>query len=282
MELNYEIRTGSDISVAARNALSVPRHLHREIELIYMIEGETEAEIDTKQYLMRAGDVLIAFPNQIHALKDLRENRSFIIIFSPDMCPEYSLILKKKEPVVSCVTAGSRGKEIQSVFKKLIETAERRMAGDTGGFPAQIAKGYLLILLGLTLELFTLTDRKESDTDALKSILIFCNENYTGDLSLDIVAKRLHLNKYYISHLFNKKLKIGFSDYINTLRISDAMHRLAETTDRITEIAYKSGFSSIRSFNRRFLQATGQTPINYRKLRSASLANATGERSAMQ
>ena len=282
MELNYEIRTGFDISVSTRNALSIPRHLHREIELIYMVDGETEAEIDAKQYLMRSGDVLIAFPNQIHALNDLRENRSFIIIFSPDMCPEYSLILKKKEPLASCVAAGTRGEEIRFVFEKMIETEERRAKGDPGGFLAQITKGYLLILLGLTLELLTLTDRKESDTDALKSVLIFCNENYTGDISLDTVAKSLHLNKYYISHLFNKKLKIGFSDYLNTLRISDAMHRLTETTDRITEIAYKSGFSSIRSFNRQFLQATGQTPMNYRKIRSSLLSRSDEERSTVQ
>lgn len=277
MELNYEIRTGFDLHVARRSTLSTTRHLHREIELIYMMDGETEVEIDAGHYRMQAGDVLIAFPNQIHAFEDLRENRSFILIFSPDMCPEYAQILKKKQPVTPCVPAGNRGKEIRYIFEKLLGAEERKEAQGAEGCLAQITKGYLLVLLGLTLELFTLTDRKEGNSDALKSVLIFCNENYTGELSLDTVAQNLHLNKYYISHLFNKRLKMGFSDYVNTLRISDAAHRLTETEDRITEIAYKSGFQTIRSFNRLFLRATGQTPMNYRKSHAPVLPGATRE-----
>lgn len=166
--------------------------------------------------------------------------------------------------MLSCLPAGDKGNDILAVFKELIALKSAGQLNHTR-YSQQMSKGYILILLGMLFDLLTLSDSKDSNTDALKSILIFCHENYTREISLDIVARNLHMNKYYVSHLFNGKLKISLSDYINKLRITDACRFLTETTDCITKIAYKSGFSSLRSFNRHFQRITGFTPMNYRK-----------------
>ena len=57
-------------------------------------------------------------------------------------------------------------------------------------------------------------------------------------------------------------MNIGFADFVNSLRIEHACN-LLEKGSNITEIAFSSGFSSIRTFNRVFLQTLGMTPRDY-------------------
>ena len=75
------------------------------------------------------------------------------------------------------------------------------------------------------------------------------------------------MNRFHISHLFNDNLGLSMSDYINSLRVSEAK-RLLESSDMlITEIAQAVGFGTARTFNRVFLQQTGITPRDYRRQR---------------
>ena len=71
------------------------------------------------------------------------------------------------------------------------------------------------------------------------------------------MASRLHLSKFYISHLFSQKLHLSYSDYIRSLRISEACRLLTETSLGITEISYQVGFPTPRTFNRAFLKYVG-------------------------
>ena len=54
------------------------------------------------------------------------------------------------------------------------------------------------------------------------------------------------------------------ADFINNLRIEHARGLLSRG-GRITDVAYASGFSSIRTFNRVFSEEYGCSPSEYRK-----------------
>ena len=99
---------------------------------------------------------------------------------------------------------------------------------------------------------------------AFYGIMDFCTHNFTDPITLDSVAEKLHLSKYYISHLINRKLGQNFNEYINSLRISEACAFLRETDKKIAEISEEVGFGTIRSFNRSFKQTTGISPAEYR------------------
>ena len=43
-----------------------------------------------------------------------------------------------------------------------------------------------------------------ADQDCIKRLLIYCTDHYTEPISLELLAKELHLNKYYISHIFQE------------------------------------------------------------------------------
>jgi YesN/AraC family two-component response regulator len=82
---------------------------------------------------------------------------------------------------------------------------------------------------------------------------------------LQTIADELHISRYYISHLFGQRLHIGFSDYINSLRVRSAAEMLKSGNKTITEIAYAVGYNSVRTFDRCFLKVRGMTPKEYRE-----------------
>ena len=77
------------------------------------------------------------------------------------------------------------------------------------------------------------------------------------------LAADLGYEKHYLSRCFNAKLKSGFSQYVNWYRIDHAKSLLAGTSLPISEIAFRSGFCTIRSFNRAFAELVGSTPSEY-------------------
>ena len=93
----------------------------------------------------------------------------------------------------------------------------------------------------------------------------YCNENYHKPLSLSTLARDLHLNKYYISHIMSNKLNIGFNDYINSLRVSNACKLLVKSDSTVTEISEAVGFNTLRTFNRAFSKQMNCTPSEYRR-----------------
>jgi xylan 1,4-beta-xylosidase len=104
-----------------------------------------------------------------------------------------------------------------------------------------------------------------TDSNSLRAIVAFCSANYNKELSLSMLEEHLHLNRYYISHLFNDKLGLRFNDYINAMRLSEACRRLIHSDDTITSISDQVGFATLRTFNRAFVKRLGISPSEYRR-----------------
>lgn len=65
--------------------------------------------------------------------------------------------------------------------------------------------------------------------------------------------------------VFRKEYGITPKEYADSLRLRAAKEMLTETQEKVIDVAYQAGFSSLAVFNRFFKQQTGKTPIEYRK-----------------
>ena len=88
-------------------------------------------------------------------------------------------------------------------------------------------------------------------------------------LSLKNVASSIGSNTKYLSVYLNKCLGVTFYDYINSFRVHEAQ-TIIETMavgDRLNmaDVALKSGFNSVSTFNRYFRKVTGMNPKDYYK-----------------
>lgn len=112
-----------------------------------------------------------------------------------------------------------------------------------------------------------------SRADYIASALQQCMETdrlYLNPLlSLNDLAMAAGTNKTYISSFINRGGKT-FYDYVNEYRISEACRIIDSTDERLSmaDVASRSGFNSMSTFNRYFLKLKGVTPARYSRRRS--------------
>lgn len=264
MNVKYEHRK-TPLTMGKRNThLACAPHLHRDLELVYMIKGKSIGYADTVRAEINEGDIFLTFPNQIHFYESLGPENYWIYIFSPDLLPEFAETLSMAIPKTPIIANVKQQPEIVRLLSALIEN-ESRIRKEDDPYVHNLGRGYLLSLLSLLIPQMELDQVNLSDSGALRAIVSYCMSNYAENLSLAILEEKLHLNRYYISHLFSKKLHLRFNDYINSLRISEACRYLLNSDSSITEISEQVGFNTQRTFNRAFIKAMGITPGEYRR-----------------
>lgn len=89
--------------------------------------------------------------------------------------------------------------------------------------------------------------------------------HYSETITLDDVAKAACLSSSYFSTLFKTETGVGFTDYIQQVRIDKAKSLLKETSMRVQDIAESVGYRDIKSFNKVFIRLTKVKPSEYRK-----------------
>lgn len=244
-----------------RHSLEFKLHFHHHIELVYMLKGKGTAIVEGTEYKLRPGDILTVFPNQLHEYKDAENEEFFITIFKPELLPEYRDIFYNMVPEKNLFSDDGKNSFLFNTVSNLLEAYKSDKL-----FKEQIFKGLLTAFFGELFSNITLTKAKTADLSVLKSVLLYCNENYLNDISLSDVAEHLHISKYYVSHLLNDKLNIGFNTYINSLRVSEAVLHLEDGSTDMTEIAQKCGFNTVRTFNRAFKSIYGIPPCKYKNI----------------
>ena len=258
MDVLYENRNSS-IDFSFSELLSPTVHLHREFEVVHVIEGTAAAYVDKNSYRLKPGDTFIVFPNQIHYYKSKEAGRFLVIIFSVERLHGIERNIFKSVPDTNCVLA-DEGQALSEVFRKMTEA--------TGTYRNIVLGGYLNVMMGLLLPHLKLQTANAETNTALYNIIEFCSMNFRENITLDSLSAQLHLSKYYISHVINQNLHQNLNEYLSNLRIAEACLLLRETDWRITDISENVGFGTLRSFNRMFKKFMGTSPVKYRQKNS--------------
>ncbi|GIP34616.1 response regulator [Paenibacillus sp. J2TS4] len=114
-----------------------------------------------------------------------------------------------------------------------------------------------------------LLDRKRRLMDTgrrrvIVEIQSYLSVNYANKITLEQTAKHFHMNKNYLSQLFKLETGINFTRYLNGIRVDRAKQLIMQTSDTVSEISDKIGFSDFRYFSRVFKQHTGLSPMEFK------------------
>lgn len=101
----------------------------------------------------------------------------------------------------------------------------------------------------------------ESD---FKSAIEYIEENLTGNIDFNLLAKKANCSSYHFQRLFSSLVGIPLSEYIRRRRITLAALEIQSTDSRIIDIAIKYGYDSHSSFTRAFQIIQGVTPSKAR------------------
>ena len=95
--------------------------------------------------------------------------------------------------------------------------------------------------------------------------LAVIEENIQRKLTVESLAKSIHLSKYHYQRMFREIMGDSVMRYVSRRRIALAAADLTETDESILAIALKYGYDSHEGFTRSFRAQMGVSPKDYRK-----------------
>ena len=86
----------------------------------------------------------------------------------------------------------------------------------------------------------------------LKEIFSYVKENYTCDITVDEIARQVHLTKNYFCRFFKQITGTTFIEYLNMYRCQQAEELMRNSDMTITAIASQVGFKNLSYFNKTY------------------------------
>ena len=128
--------------------------------------------------------------------------------------------------------------------------------------PIDCAYRDMMILVDYFLKFDSKHTPEHPDED---DVVRYIDKNYCfSEMSLDFLANYFHNTTYGISKMIKGSLGVGFSEYLNSLRIEKAKQLLAGTDKTAQQICDECGFGSRQTFFRLFKSITGMTGEEWR------------------
>jgi AraC family transcriptional regulator len=83
---------------------------------------------------------------------------------------------------------------------------------------------------------------------------------YAQRLSLDELAREVHVSPFHLAHMFRARTGLGLHAYRTHLRLRAALERIADPALSLTELALDLGFASHSHFTDSFRRTFGRPP----------------------
>ena len=225
-------------------------HFHKNIEFVYVEEGEMEITVNGVVSVAGKGDFAVILPYHIHSFRTMTFSKSVIGVFSNDF--------------VSKFITDTNNKTVNPfIFEANKETIENFC--NIKSMNTLRIMGTLYTICGLFSEKTEFSEYRSQGDIILNRMLTYINNHLTEDISLNSLADSLRYEKHYVSKIFNNEVKMNFRSFINMCRTENAREMLETTDKTIGEIAFECGFREIRTFNRAFREYSGCTPNEFRK-----------------
>lgn len=113
----------------------------------------------------------------------------------------------------------------------------------------------------LALKLSSLFEKKNDGNKLIASIQQYINENYNdSSLSLKKISEVFDISESYFSYLFKVEMKQNFSEYLEQLRMEQAMLLVKTTNINVSELYLEVGYNNANSFRRAFKKVHGVAP----------------------
>lgn len=257
------------------------KHVHNSFEIYYAIEGDLKISISDKESIIPSGNFLLLGPGTWHGT-----------VYEPDIKRKYFImifdILENDSNTVDNIYSESEILELQKILVNL-NTRGYYIIKDTFNCQNTIEQmslelknknlGWHSILSGLYVKFiilclrniipatsFNLTKQSQANVNLAISITKYMHNHYSENITLQEIAKEMHVSPRHITRVFEACFGTTFSKTLSVLRLNYAKNYLYKTDYSIEKIATLVGFSSSRTLLRLFKEIEGITTTQYREI----------------
>ena len=232
---------------------------HENIEILCFTRGSATVTSNEIRTEVCGGDIAVINSSCLHEIFAHEETHFFCLIVDREFClaNHFDTNLITFFPKVRC----------EKIYSLIIEIAEQYKRKNEPYSVQLIRANTLKAVALLCKEYSEYAEKPHSDTKLLSSIkfvLGYISNECHRELSLDEIAKRAGLSKYYLAREFHRITGYTIVKFINVSRCEKAKPLLAESSLSIESIANACGFPSSSYFSRVFKSCIGLLPREYR------------------
>ncbi len=236
-------------------------HYHDTHELYFLEKGQTKYFIGNEIYMLQPGD-MVFIPKFVFHKTDNGQNRverlrfSFDDNFAGSDCQRYIDELKEKRFI--------RIPEARlDDFKSIIERLEKENVQKKKGYEDMQSLCFMQMLILISRYCTASGTNLGKTEQTAQSIAKYISENFSSDLSLEVLAEKYSMSPCHLSRMFKKAVGISLCEYINISRITAAERLLRNMDMTVTQIATECGFNDSNYFATVFKRLKGVTPKKY-------------------
>ena len=254
-------------------------HVHRELELLWILEGQMEIGGIRPPREASRGELFLFNPGQIHECDGKGQKCTFLCFqISKELLSALPLIdrVRFDEAALSAppegagddLTAEQWHKHIQKVKEYLARAALEYLEMSPGyelGCSGQMQLAFRELL---RLPLWH-RESQEEETDRavrqerVEKIINYVDRNYMHKIRLSDLADEEGLSMGYLSHFVKDTLGMSFQDYVSQVRFNSARKLIEGGGMKMLDVCYASGYSDYRYFSQTFVKRLGMTPEAY-------------------
>lgn len=156
--------------------------------------------------------------------------------------------------------------DLRTTLIKIRQNLSERPEGLAEDFDKRITKETTLEgMQQLALQLSSCYKSGNTGNQLISSIQNYISKNYHDpDLSLKKISEVFSISESYFSYLFKAETGRNFSEYLEELRMQQAIYLLKETDTPLSELYSHLGYSNPNSFRRAFKKVYGSSPKAFR------------------
>lgn len=235
-------------------------HWHDFFEYEIILDGQAKHVHNQNRELLGAGCAYLMSYYDFHSFYALEDTRLLSIQFrdyaiDPELAQYLSFGVRR-------LAACYESQKLQKI-REQIERMQKEQKEAMPFYRHMMEK----ILSELVIDLLRQSEPNQEQTmpPLVQRAVSYLILHFREELSLSLVAEKLHVSANYLGALFRDYAGGTFREYLNTLRLKYACRLLKASELSVKEIAYASGYQTSEHFLRLFKKRLQLTPSEYRQ-----------------
>jgi AraC-like DNA-binding protein len=242
-------------------------HWHYDVELAFILSGGITVGFNGYTKRLHCGDIFLCADGDIHSyFEPSKDSLVLILMLNP-------IIMRKAGTLVFDLDSGSgvfnprsdqRG-ICESILNKLFD--EYTNLTDTSIYFIYAAIMEIQGMINRYYKKETIappsTQKQHLHLQNIRESISFIEDNYQNEINIEEMAKRALMSVSNYSRQFKNITGTGFKEYVTLVRLRAVSGMIKKKDMSISQIAFDSGFNSIRTFNRVFQNYYHMSPSKY-------------------
>lgn len=255
-----------------------PAHWNNAFEIIIPVENRYTVCVNDAFYELYEDEVLIIPAGSVHEIFAPESGRRYILMVDQGLFYAVEGLAAVQHCFYPCVHLrhdlhGELLADVRACLDRVIAECESGDYFSTAAMRLWMSMVFVKIARRLFQGESGSSDpgssRRQQTMAVFLDVCTYISAHCAQKLTLETVAAYSGYSKYHFARMFKAYSGMSFYDFFLRQRVLLCEKLLSDPTLSVTEVALRSGFGSIATFNRIFKQYKKMTPTEYRRLQQA-------------